>query len=365
LIDTEFWKGKSVLVTGHTGFKGSWLSLWLSHLGAKVHGYALDAEGQPNLYQLASVGNVVNSSIGDIRNPKSLNTFVDSCKPDIIFHLAAQSLVRASFQDPVSTIETNVMGTVNILEAARKSESTKAMVVITTDKCYENKEWNWGYRENEALGGHDPYSASKACAELITQSWRLSFIGQSGNDLQPVAVATARAGNVIGGGDWSADRLIPTILNSITSEQNIVLRHPTAIRPWQHVLEPLAGYLLLAEKLLNEGSPWDTAWNFGPMDSDAKPVNWITDKLIEGFESSAHWTQDPNVHLHEASQLKLDCSKARDVLGWSPVWNLPQCLDEIVHWHQAHQQGANMQDECINTIERYNRSSAQKLKEGY
>jgi CDP-glucose 4,6-dehydratase len=364
VIDTQFWKGKSVLVTGHTGFKGSWLSLWLSHLGAKVHGYALDAQGQPNLYQLASVGNVVNSFIGDIRNPKSLNAFVDSCEPDIIFHLAAQPLVRASFQDPVSTIETNVMGTVNILEAARKSESTKAMVVITTDKCYENKEWSWGYRENEALGGHDPYRASKACAELITQSWRLSFMGQSGNDAQPVAVATARAGNVIGGGDWSADRLIPTILHSITSDQNIVLRHPTAIRPWQHVLEPLAGYLLLAEKLLNEGSPWDTAWNFGPVDTDAKPVNWVTDKLIDSFESSARWTQDSNVQLHEASQLKLDCSKARNELGWSPVWNLHQCLDEIVHWHQAHQQGAIMQDECINTIERYNAES-HNLKDGY
>ncbi|MFT6308790.1 MAG: CDP-glucose 4,6-dehydratase [Gammaproteobacteria bacterium] len=354
MIGTEFWKGKSVLVTGHTGFKGSWLSLWLSHFGANVHGYALDAEGEPNLYQLASVGNVVNSSIGDIRNPESLNTFVASCNPEIIFHLAAQPLVRLSFQDPAYTVETNVMGTVNILEAARKSESTKAMVIITTDKCYENKEWNWGYRENEALGGHDPYSASKACAELITQSWRLSFMGQTGSDSHACAVATARAGNVIGGGDWSADRLIPTILDSITNEQDIILRHPNAIRPWQHVLEPLAGYLLLAEKLFVEGSPWATAWNFGPMDSDAKPVNWITNELIKNFESSVRWTQEPDVQLHEASQLKLDCSKAREVLGWSPVWNLSYCLEEIVRWHQAHQQGANMQDECISTIERYN-----------
>lgn len=354
MIDTEFWKGKSVLVTGHTGFKGSWLSLWLSHLGANVHGYALQAEDQPNLYQLASVGSVVDSTIGDIRNADTLNTVVGTCKPDIIFHLAAQPLVRASFQDPVTTIETNVMGTVNILEAARESGSTKAVVVITTDKCYENKEWNWGYRENEALGGHDPYSASKACAELISQSWRLSFMGKSGNDSHACAVATARAGNVIGGGDWSADRLIPTILNSISAAEDIVLRHPNAIRPWQHVLEPLAGYLMLAEKLFNEGSPWDEAWNFGPMDSDVKPVSWVTDTLIQYFESSVHWTQEPNVLLHEASQLKLDCSKAREILGWTPVWNLSFCLEEIFRWHQAHQQGANMHDECISTIERYN-----------
>lgn len=248
------------------------------------------------------------------------------------------------------------MGTVNVLEAARKSESTKAVVVITTDKCYENKEWNWGYRENEALGGHDPYSASKACAELIAQSWRLSFMGESGNDFRPIAVATARAGNVIGGGDWSPDRLIPTILDSIVANKNIVLRHPTAIRPWQHVLEPLAGYLLLAQKLFNVGAPWSEAWNFGPMDSDAKPVNWITDKLIENFGSTVQWEQDPDVQLHEAGQLKLDCSKARDVLGWSPAWNLTQCLEEIVRWHQAHQQGVNMQSECVGTIERYNKA---------
>ena len=356
MIDTAFWKRKSVLVTGHTGFKGSWLSLWLSQLGANVHGYALEAEGEPNLYQLAAVDNIVNSCLGDIRNPSSLNTFVGSCKPDIIFHLAAQPLVRASFQDPVCTVETNVMGTVNILEAARKSESTKAMVVVTTDKCYENKEWNWGYRENEALGGHDPYSASKSCAELITQSWRLSFMGQSGIDTKLCDVATARAGNVIGGGDWSTDRLIPTILNSITASQDIVLRHPNAIRPWQHVLEPLAGYLLLAQKLFDEGSPWAQAWNFGPADSDAKPVSWITDKLINDLESSVRWMQDSDVQLHEASQLKLDCSKAREVLKWSPVWNLSNCLEEIVSWHFAHQRGRNMQDECMRTIERYNRA---------
>ena len=354
MIDTAFWKGKSVLVTGHTGFKGSWLCLWLSQMGANVHGYALEPEGEPNLYQLASVDEVVNSCIADVRNADSLNAFVCACKPDIIFHLAAQPLVRASFQDPVTTIETNVMGTVNVLEAARKAESTKAMVVVTTDKCYENKEWNWGYRENEALGGHDPYSASKACAELITQSWRLSFMGETGNDTHSCATATARAGNVIGGGDWSTDRLIPTIIDSITTTEEVVLRHPRAIRPWQHVLEPLAGYLLLAQKLFNEGSPWAQAWNFGPMDSDAKPVSWITDKLIENFQSSVCWTQDPDVKLHEAGQLKLDCSKARNVLGWSPVWDLTYCLEEIVRWHQAHQQGANMQQECIKTIKRYN-----------
>jgi len=353
LIDARFWQGKSVLVTGHTGFKGGWLSLWLSHLGANVHGYSLEAEGKPNLYQLASIGDVVNSYIGDIRNSESLKAFTDYCKPEIIFHLAAQPLVRASYLEPVSTIETNVMGTINVLEAARASETTKAIVVITSDKCYENKERDCGYHENDSLAGHDPYSASKACAELITQSWRLSFMGQSGTDNNFCAVATARAGNVIGGGDWSSDRLIPSIINSITSKQNIVLRHPDAIRPWQHVLEPLAGYLLLAKNLFEDGSPWAEAWNFGPMNSDAKPVQWITDRLIENFESSVRWIHEPDRQFHEASQLKLDCSKARDVLGWSPTWSLTQCLEEIVRWNMAHLRGENIQNVCIDTIERY------------
>lgn len=332
--------------------------MWLAHMGAKVHGLALDPVGEPNLYHLACVDQLVNSSIADIRNPTDLNSSVDMCAPDVIFHLAAQALVRQSFQDPVATFETNVMGTVNILEAARRSESTRAVVVITTDKCYENKEWNWGYRENEALGGHDPYSASKACAELVTQSWRLSFMGESGCDAQGCAVATARAGNVIGGGDWSADRLIPTILDSISSSRDIVLRHPQAIRPWQHVLEPLAGYLMLAEKLFHEGAPWAQAWNFGPMDSDAKPVSWVTNQLIKNFNSPVRWTQEPDVQPHEASQLKLDCSKAREVLGWNPAWNLSYCLEDIVNWHLAHLQGQNMQSECISTIERYSEALA-------
>lgn len=342
-----------MLVTGHTGFKGSWLSLWLSHLGANVHGYALGAEGEPNLYELASVGRKINSVIGDVRNPDALNACITVCKPDIIFHLAAQALVGESFISPASTVEINVMGTINLLEAARESDSTKAIVVVTSDKCYENKERQKGYQENETLGGHDPYSASKACVELIAQSWRLSFMGPSHNTLQSCAVATARAGNVIGGGDWSNDRLIPSILNSITSNQNIMLRHPDAIRPWQHVLEPLAGYLLLAENLFNEGAPWASAWNFGPVESDTKSVSWITNKLIEKFDSQVRWTQDLDIEFYETIQLKLDCSKAHEKLGWSPVWNLAKCLDEIVRWHRAYQQGADIQDVCMATIKRY------------
>ena len=353
MIDANFWKGKTVLVTGHTGFKGSWLSLWLSQMGAHVYGYALDPKSQPNLYQVAAIGENVNSCISDIRDKDSLNAFMAICKPDIIFHLAAQPLVRASYSDPATTIETNVMGAVNILEAARNTETAKAIVVITSDKCYNNKEIKHGYSENDALGGHDPYSASKACVELIAQSWRLSFMNQSESATGICSIATARAGNVIGGGDWSDDRLIPTILNSITTNENIVLRHPEAIRPWQHVLEPLSGYLLLAQKLFIEGRPWAEAWNFGPRDSDAKPVKWIANKLIESFDSSVNCTQEPNVHLHEAEQLRLNCSKSKHILGWTPIWDLPNCLEEIVRWHKAHERGDNMHDECVNTIERY------------
>lgn len=356
MINESFWSSKSVLITGHTGFKGSWLSLWLSELGATVHGYALGPITQPNLYTVAGIDSLVNSHIADIRDAQSLQTFVDSIHPEIVFHLAAQPLVRESFSDPVTTIETNVMGTVNILEAARQCDSIKAVVVVTSDKCYQNNEWQWGYRENEPLGGHDPYSASKACAELIAQSWRLSFMGSSAEEAKQCAIATARAGNVIGGGDWSADRLIPDLLNSIANNEDLVLRNPNAIRPWQHVLEPLAGYMMLAERLATQAPQWAQAWNFGPNDTDARSVSWITDSLIKTLQSATSWKVASDSQPHEAQHLKLDCSKARELLGWSPVWSLSDCLQEIAQWHTAWMDNADMQQVSREAIRRYSKS---------
>ena len=361
MVDTKFWQGKSVLLTGHTGFKGSWLALWLTQLGAHVHGYALAPSEPKSLFDEARIEPLINSHIGDIRDALQLKEYISQHKPDVIFHLAAQPIVRESFSNPVLTFDTNVMGTINVLEAARKVESVQAMVIVTSDKCYDNKEWHWGYRETEALGGHDPYSASKACAELAVQSYRLSFMGDKGTDTNHCSIATARAGNVIGGGDWAADRLIPDIIESINTNNNIVLRYPNAIRPWQHVLEPLAGYLMLAEQLTNEGETFAEAWNFGPLDNDARPVSWITEQLTHLFGSSTSWQKDAEAQPHEAQHLKLDCSKARDRLGWSPVWDLSECLAEIVVWHQAHRGKQDMQQVSVDTINRFTAALSTRL----
>lgn len=352
-MNNAFWNGRRVMLTGHTGFKGSWLALWLTSLGAKVYGYALAPDTAPCLYELARIDDLLDSTIGDIRNRETLERAMQNAQPEIVFHLAAQPLVRESFKDPITTFDTNVMGTINVLEAVRHCESVKAVVVITTDKCYLNREWDWGYRENEALGGHDPYSASKACTELVAQSWRLSFMGQGGEDAWRCALATARAGNVIGGGDWAKDRLVPDLLNSIANDQALVLRNPNAIRPWQHVLEPLAGYLMLAEKLFGEGDKWAEAWNFGPHDADARSVSWIVEQLIRECNSTTRWQQETSAQPHEAQHLKLDCSKARQRLGWNPVWGLDVCLKEIAAWHSAWAAGDDMQQFSLDTISRY------------
>jgi CDP-glucose 4,6-dehydratase len=357
-VNSAFWTGKRVLVTGHTGFKGSWLSLWLSLLGADVHGFALAPDTDPSLYQLARIDELICSNLADIRHQEAVSNVMQRVQPDIMLHLAAQPLVRESFRDPVTTFQTNVMGTVHVLEAVRQCESVKAVVVVTSDKCYLNREWDWGYRENESLGGHDPYSASKACSELVAQSWRLSFMGTQGEDARRCAVATARAGNVIGGGDWATDRLIPDLLHSIASNQDVVLRNPWAIRPWQHVLEPLAGYLLLAQRLYSDGESYAQAWNFGPHDADARSVSWIVEHLIRQCNSTASWQQDTRAQPHEAQHLKLDCSKARQHLGWHPVWNLETCLKEIASWHTAWTAGEDMQEVSRDTIKRYCGSSA-------
>lgn len=340
-----FFQRKKVFLTGHTGFKGSWLSLWLQQLGAQVTGYALVPPTNPSLFEVARVEQGMTSIIGDIRDGTTLTNAMRQAAPDIVIHMAAQPLVRRSYVDPVETYSTNVMGTVHLLEAVRQTPSVRAVVNVTTDKCYENKEWAWGYRENEPMGGFDPYSSSKGCAELVTAAYRQSFFESSTINHQPsTAVATARAGNVIGGGDWAADRLIPDILRAIQNGQSVNIRNPHATRPWQHVLEPLSGYLALAEKLYTDGAAFAEAFNFGPAEEDAKPVQWIVEQLTQQWGDGANWKLDQAAHPHEAHYLKLDCSKAKIRLDWRPRWALAQALENISVWHKAHQRGDDMRE---------------------
>jgi CDP-glucose 4,6-dehydratase len=336
MIDKDFWKGKNVFLTGHTGFKGSWLSIWLTLMGANVTGYALDPPTEPSLYKEANIAQIIQEDIrADIRDLATVKKSIKQVNPDIVIHMAAQPLVRESYIDPVTTYETNVIGTVNLLEAVRSLESARAVVNITTDKCYENREWYWGYREGEPMGGYDPYSSSKGCSELVTSAYRLSFFNpEKYGENHMVAIATARAGNVIGGGDYAKDRLIPDIIRGLQNKETILIRSPKAIRPWQHVLEPLSGYLLLAQKLFTEGVAFSESWNFGPEDSDAKPVEWIVKELCEywgcgaGYEIKSSYEQ-----LHEAKYLKLDISKARHKLGWTPKWGIKDALKRVVEWN--------------------------------
>ena len=349
IISSHFWQGKKVFITGHTGFKGSWLSLWLQILGAEVMGYSLPAPTEPSLYELAAVGKGMISVVGDVRDLDHLSQVVREFQPEIVFHLAAQPLVRYSYENPVATYGVNIMGTVHLLEAVRQVKTVRSLVNITSDKCYENREWVWGYREQEPMGGYDPYSSSKGCAELITAAYRNSFFPPDSS----TAIATARAGNVIGGGDWSQDRLIPDILRSINQKQTIVIRNPQAIRPWQHVLDPLAGYLLLAEKLYAGEGDFRSGWNFGGSDRDTQPVAWIVDKILELWgEAGVSWECDRLRYgcrnqlpqPHEANYLKLDCSKAKAHLGWEPQLDLTTALAWVVEWTKAWAIGANMGD---------------------
>lgn len=352
-MNKKFWNNKRVFITGHTGFKGSWLCLWLDELGAKVTGYSLDPPTKPSLFDLCNINNIINSIKGDVRDLNILHQAISDTKSEVVIHMAAQPLVRESYHNPVETYAINVMGTVNVLESARKAHGVKALINVTTDKCYENREWLWGYREDEPLGGYDPYSNSKACSELATAAYRNSFFNSAEYATHGVAVASARAGNVIGGGDWAKDRLIVDCINALLQGQKIRIRNPHAIRPWQHVLEPLAGYLKLAEKLYCNGSEFAESWNFGPNDNDAKSVEWIVTKFCQKWQGSAGYYIDKGKHPHEANYLKLDCSKAKCRLNWYPKWNLEKTIDSIIEWIIAYQTGANLREICLKQIAEY------------
>jgi CDP-glucose 4,6-dehydratase len=356
----SLWAGKRVFLTGHTGFKGGWLALWLSHLGARVRGYALDPCTTPNLFDAIDLGGRVEDIRGDIRDARALDAALTGFAPEVVFHLAAQPLVRLSYADPITTYETNVIGTARVLDAVRRTPSVRAVVSVTTDKCYENKEWVWGYRETDPLGGYDPYSSSKACAEIVSAAYRQSYFPVEKLAQHKVALATARAGNVIGGGDWSLDRLIPDLIRGFVSGQPVPIRRPLAIRPWQHVLEPLQGYLQLAEKLLTGQPQYARAYNFGPSEEDARPVQWIVERLAQTWGDGASWFLDPDPGVHEAGYLKLDASRARTDLAWTPRLHLAEALDWVTQWFRAHSQGESMREFTIAQIIRYERLTPQR-----
>jgi CDP-glucose 4,6-dehydratase len=347
MIDQVFWQGKRVFLTGHTGFKGSWLSLWLSSLGATAKGYALNPPTSPSLFKEAKIESLIESQIGDIRDQYELHKSMVSFDPDILIHMAAQPLVRYSYDAPIETYEVNVIGTAKVLEAARSCLNLKAIINITTDKCYENDGRIEGYKEGDPMGGYDPYSSSKGCAELVASAYRRSFLQDQG-----VSLASVRAGNVIGGGDWADDRLIPDILRLFEKNKPVVIRNPKSTRPWQHVLEPLSGYLILAQKLYENQEIYSEGWNFGPKEDSIKPVDWILDKMMSKWPNSS-WTLDAACNPHEAKLLKLDISKAKSKLNWEPIWELSHTLEKIIDWHQAWINKEDMQAICLSEIEKY------------
>lgn len=353
VVTPEFWRGRRVFVTGHTGFKGGWLSLWLQELGAAVTGLALRPPTEPNLFEVARVGEGMASHVGDILDLATLISVVREAQPEIVFHLAAQSLVRESYRNPVDTYATNVLGTVHLLETVRQIPGIRAVVIVTSDKCYENREWLWGYREDEAMGGRDPYSSSKGCAELVTAAWRQSYFETSRHHEHGVALASARSGNVIGGGDWAADRLVPDLLHAFEHGRPAVIRNPDAVRPWQHVLEPLAGYLLLAEHLVADGPGFAGAWNFGSQGEESRSVQWIAERLGQAWGDGAGWTLDLSEQPHEANCLKLDCSKARTRLGWQTSWPLAETLQQVIAWQQAFISDQDMRKVTLEQIRQF------------
>ncbi|MFD0716755.1 CDP-glucose 4,6-dehydratase [Paenibacillus sp. GCM10027626] len=357
MISQEFWKNKRVFLTGHTGFKGSWLSIWLHRMGAKVTGFSLKPPTDPSLYDICDLNSSINSVIGDIRDKNALLNALHASEAEIVIHMAAQPLVRYSYKEPVETYETNVLGTLYLMESIRTAVSNgqqiKSVLNVTTDKCYDNKEWEWGYRENEPLGGYDPYSSSKACSELVTSSYRNSYFNPTLYNEHGVAIASARAGNVIGGGDWAEDRLIPDCVRSLVKGDPIIIRNPLSIRPWQHVLEPLSGYLMLSENLYRYGIGFAEAWNFGPNEQDAQTVEWIVNRMCNLWGREASYVIDTAPQLHEANYLKLDCSKAKKRLGWQPKWNLETAIEKIVFWNQEYMKKSDVYELCARQIDEY------------
>ena len=353
MLNRPFWKNRAVFLTGHTGFKGSWLSLWLHALGARVTGYALDPPTQPNLFEQADIMRVARSIHGDVRDFRRLKAALAECRPEVVIHMAAQSVVGRGYKDPIETYSSNVMGTVHLFEALRQMRRPCVVVNVTSDKCYENREWAWGYRENEPMGGRDPYSSSKSCAELVTSAYRQSFFPENSAASHGIALASARAGNAIGGGDWTPNQLIPDLVRAFLAGRPCFIRNPSAIRPWQFVLEPLRGYLMLAEKLSDSSPRFACGWNFGPGEADAQPVSSIADELARLWGTGACWAHDSAVHPHEAHLLKLDTSKAKACLNWRPVLPLKQALSWIVEWYQACDAGENLPALTRKQIERY------------
>lgn len=349
----EFWRGKKVFLTGHTGFKGSWLTLWLARLGAHVRGYALEPPTQPSLFEQASVDTVIASTIGDIRQHDHLVRELVGFEPDVVMHLAAQSVVLRSYDDPIETYTTNVIGTANVLDAVRRLTKPCAVVNVTTDKVYENRRWVWGYRETDALGGRDPYSSSKACAEFVARAFQASYFRNRPDTEQTIGVASARAGNVIGGGDWTPHQLIPDTIRALDQGRSVVLRHPEAIRPWQHVLDCLSGYLILAESLYREPSRYADDWNFGPAASDMQPVARVVEKLARHWGTGGSWVRDGEVHPHEETELRLDSQKAGRELHWMPRLCLDSALAWTADWFRAHADGSNARDLCLKQIEQF------------
>lgn len=353
-VKSDFWRGRSVLITGNTGFKGTWLSLWLSHLGAKVTGLALPQDKDPSFSALTVHSDRFKTHFLDIREPEKVRECFEAVRPNIVFHMAAQSLVRPSYQDPVGTYATNVMGTVHVLEAIRQQGVTEAVVVVTSDKCYENREWHWAYREDEPMGGYDPYSSSKGCAELVTSAYRRSFFTSADTSSKACRIASARAGNVIGGGDWSADRLVPDMVRSLLSGSSIEIRSPRAVRPWQHVLEPLSGYVRLAECLVSvEGEGYAEGWNFGPAEEDCKPVSYLVRYLTGAWGEGARWHLSDKPQPHEAGFLKVNSSKSRARLDWNRRMSLDRALDWTVEWYRRQRDGEKPERLTLEQIERY------------
>jgi len=348
-MNPSFWKGKKVFLTGHTGFKGSWLSLWLNLHGAKVRGYALKPPTQPSLFDEAKLGSHVDSVIGDIADLNRLRRAAEDFQPDIILHMAAQPLVRLSYEQPVETYRTNVLGTVHILEVARAMKNARVLINVTTDKVYENREWKRAYREEDRLGGWDPYSNSKACSELVTDSYRKSFFSKDSR----LSIASARSGNVIGGGDWAKDRLIPDLVRAFSAKQEAVIRYPQAVRPWQHVLEPLHGYLTLAEAMWSGKNKFDGAWNFGPPPQLSKPVAWVADRMTHIWPGEARWKLAGGKHFHEAQNLTLNSRKSQSQLDWQSSLSIQQTIDWICEWYIARLDGQPVSSVTEKQIRRY------------